>query len=379
MIEKFKAFHKLFKTTKLWQDMEATCENSPWHREANVAVHTQMILDHYLNTAASKRTPRQQAITLMSILFHDTGKPWACTEKHSEKRGKYFSFGGHEQISSRIFENYAVQHWNKWNQIKDLFELKDTDFYIIQWIIQNHLPHDLSKPEDIQRLANHFSHPLWADEDLRECYFDQCLSDQTGRISDNHEANLWEVVEWIDLIRNCAPEEFHVPESPILSLLVGASGSGKSTTSNQLVADGYKYISLDALRIEFAASNGVIGEGAVETYKNAFDYCDKHRSMFNRFADVAFDKMLKDYDSIVVDNTNVNRKSRMGYGTKARASQYKLKAYLFPIERSELLNRANSRTDKNVPIVAVCDQYARTTMPWLGAEVDEVIIITSNI
>jgi len=389
MLSKFAKFHEEFKATKLWTNMEATCENSPWHREANVAVHTQMIIDHYLANFASQRTPRQQALTLLSILFHDTGKPVAKKSKHTEERGHYQSFGGHEHVSARLWEDYAVENWNKWKQLKSTFELKDTDIYLISWIIENHLPHRLDNERDLQNLANMLNSEPFEYGELATVYFDQIISDQAGRISDNQEKNMAEVQEFILGIKTSTPhtttdryvveERRNNPNMPKLVLMVGASGSGKSTYSSKLEKEGYEYFSLDASRIKYAKENGVKGSNPIDVYARAFAYCDKHRGPFRQYATRQFDDLLDAKENIIIDNTNVSRKARYDYIGAARNHGYEIVCALFPITKSELLKRQKARKDKTVPIVAVLDQYKRIEMPWIGSECHRIDVSMGNV
>jgi hypothetical protein len=52
----------------------------------------------------------QQITTLVACLFHDVGKPPAQVTKHSEERGEYRMYAGHEQLSARIWVDYAMTH-----------------------------------------------------------------------------------------------------------------------------------------------------------------------------------------------------------------------------------------------------------------------------
>jgi predicted kinase len=388
MLTKFKKFLEEFKESKLWQNMETTVENSPWHREANVAVHTQMILDHYEQNFIESRTPRQQAITLLSILFHDTGKPAARTQKTSETRGTYFGFGGHEAISARIWEDYAIENWNKWKQLKNTFGLVDTDIYVIAWIIENHLPHNFKSTDDFANIAAQLRSAPFEGGALAESYFDQIICDQAGRIADNQEKNMAEVVEFVDEIRlHLAAAEIDAlfvdakdaEDQPIICILVGASGSGKSTYSDALRKQGYKYFSLDASRIEYAKENGVRGSNPIDVYGRAHAYCDKHRGPFRLYADRVFSDLVKAREDIIIDNTNVGRKARDNYSKFARKNGYKVVCAMFPITKSELLKRQKVRKDKTVPIVAVLDQYKRIAMPWISDECDAIDMVMSNV
>ena len=93
-----------FNTTPAWAQMMATVEASPWHREANVAVHTEMVLKEYVTNFAPHRSDDQNKIALLALLFHDTGKPAA--EETLEKKdgsGTYRRYAGHEQDSAITF------------------------------------------------------------------------------------------------------------------------------------------------------------------------------------------------------------------------------------------------------------------------------------
>lgn len=389
MLSNFKKFHEEFKATKLWSNMEATCENSPWHREANVAVHTQMILDHYEANFAALRTPRQQALTLLSILFHDTGKPAAKKDKHTEERGHYQSFGGHEHISARIWEEYAVENWNKWKQLKKNFDLVDTDIYLIAWVIENHLPHNLNNERDLQNVRNQLNSAPFEYSELATVYYDQIISDQAGRISDSHAKNMAEVVEFIEGIKALEPEAHTAKAAvdaksgdqdvPRLVVMVGASGSGKSTYSDKLEKKGYEYFSLDASRIKYAQENGVKGSNPIDVYGRAHAYCDKHRGPFRIYADRQYSDLIKARANIIVDNTNVSPKARGNYIGLAQKHGYEVVCALFPITRAELLKRQKVRKDKTVPIVAVLDQYKRIEMPWIGKECDSIDVAMTNV
>lgn len=385
MLDKFTTFFEEFKNTKLWIDMVNCTEDSCYHREASVAIHTQMVIDHYLANFASYRSPRQQALTLLSILFHDTGKPAAMHRKFTEKRGDHNSFGGHEQKSARLFENYMAQHYFKWMQLKKTFSLRDTDLYVITWIIENHLPHNFGKPDMRQRICDQLNSAIFDDGDLADVYFDQLISDQSGRISDAQAENLAEVYEFIEDVKTSMPTtKYDAKSRRELVLLVGASGSGKSTMADHYIRNGYNHISLDDHRLSFGRENGItttlIGEaGSIDMYAKCYEYCDHHRSTFNRYTNTKFAMAVEQYQHIVVDNTNVSRKARSGYISKAKDHGYKVIAVTFPIERTKLIKRAESRTDKKVPIGAVLLQYDHVTMPWICEDgVDEIIVNISN-
>ena len=89
---KFEKFFEQFRTTPIWQRMEQTVEDSPWHREANVAVHTEMVLQEFDKIAKDFNFSNEALlIGKIALLFHDTGKPHAEEEKVSEQECGYDS------------------------------------------------------------------------------------------------------------------------------------------------------------------------------------------------------------------------------------------------------------------------------------------------
>ena len=90
-------------TTDMFLVMEQTVEASPWHREANVKVHTDMVVSEYVQRtdAAKIQWERTDFLGAAACAFHDTGKPAAKIQKYREDRGNYFAFHGHEVVSSR--------------------------------------------------------------------------------------------------------------------------------------------------------------------------------------------------------------------------------------------------------------------------------------
>lgn len=198
-VRRFESFFAKFKQTDLWANMKATVENSPWHREANVAVHTKMLNRWYMENLAIHRSDRQRLMTLVANTFHDVGKPPSEIQKYSEERGHYRAYHGHEQISARVWVDYATQNMD---QIKELgFTLQDVAN--IAMMIEYHVPFDLKNKD--KRKALKRAMMLRLGEPGHRAWLDMLLSDQHGRISDGQAEKLervdewmkeWELVEW---------------------------------------------------------------------------------------------------------------------------------------------------------------------------------------
>src|SRR5271157_3546387 len=103
-------YNNEFKTDPLYKKMEETVEGSSWHRERNVAIHTDMVVSEYISWA-EKNWTTETLIGAVACAFHDTGKPSARVERFKPERGIYNSFGGHEIISARIWEDFAIRNF----------------------------------------------------------------------------------------------------------------------------------------------------------------------------------------------------------------------------------------------------------------------------
>lgn len=191
-VARFEQFAANFKTTKLWQAMAATKEDSPWHREANVGVHTDMLLRWYMDNLAIHRSDRQRVLTMVACLFHDVGKPPSEIQKHSEERGDYRAYHGHEQVSARIWVDYAVRNFA---EVKELLQLDMQDVANISLMIENHVPFDLKKGDKRRALKQAFFSRMG--ESGHRAWLDLLLSDQHGRISDGQAEKLAAVEQWM--------------------------------------------------------------------------------------------------------------------------------------------------------------------------------------
>ena len=373
------SFYEHFKKSDLWAAMAKTKEDSPWHREESVAIHTEMVLAEF-NKIAERMTMSDDVfvITYLSLLFHDTGKPPCKVVKFKPERGYYNAFHGHEPKSARLFEDYYVSNYKLF---KDWLSIEDA--YKVMWMIENHLPYDVmgnDKKMDYLRtaLAGNLGE-AW------QGFGWHLLSDTYGRISDDSAEKRAKTETFVEMMNsaNVAEPRFVEDNAPTLSLLVGASGSGKSTSVGALTLAGFKHFSFDDIRIEIAKKKVpeimAKAKSSADEYHKAWTYCDGHRSEFGHYADVEFIKHIKNYDSIVVDNTNVSRKARTKFVAEAKKRGYRIEAVMFPASKEQILTRQHSRTDKNVPDDAVLRQYDGIAIPWVGVEVDKLRIVDTNL
>jgi predicted kinase len=359
--------------------MQNTKEDSPWHREESVAIHTEMVCYEFEEMAAKLTMSHDTfIITYLSLLFHDTGKPPCKVVKFKPERGHYNAFHGHEMQSARLWEDYFVSNHKLF---KDWLTVEDA--YKVMWMIENHLPYDVmhnDKKMDYLRTA--MAGNLG---DSWQGFGYHLLSDTYGRISDDAKEKRAKTELFVDMMNsaNVAEPRFTEGDAPTVSLLVGASGSGKSSSVGVMTIAGFKHYSFDDIRIELAKKKipeiMAKAKSPADEYHKAWTYCDTHRSEFGHYADVEYIKLIKNYDSIVVDNTNVSRKSRTKFIVEAKKRGYNVEAVMFPVAKEQILSRQHSRTDKNVPDDAVLRQYNFISIPWVGVEVDSLRIVDSNL
>lgn len=369
-------FVEYFKTTPQWATMVATVEDSPWHREASVGQHSEMCIEHYLKTFAPHRTDYQNKLTILSLAFHDTGKPEAEEVVTSAERGTYRRYAGHEQDSAVCFTEFFLRD----RKLQELITVEDARK--IRWIIEHHLPFGFKDPLKRAQLRTAIATTLGEDE---ETFFDHVRSDAAGRISDGHQQKLQDVEDWFVEFKKVPMVTNKVdPSMGTCYVLIGPSGSGKSTWTKAAKQDTTRMVSLDTYRLAFYYANNEFIEiyetdQSKQDYAAAFTYCANNEAAFKKFVDEkvkdAFNYARQSKANVVIDNTNVSKKSRARWVQEARALGMKVVAVEFWNTLDTLAARQKTRSDKEVPYAALKQQYFAQTCAWYGSEVDEVIVV----
>ena len=354
-----------FNQDPLFLRMAETVENSPYHREDNVAIHTNMVVAEYIGLAALD-WDHYTLLGAIACAFHDTGKPIAAKKngiKFKPERGNYLSFGGHEQISARMWEDYAARNWA---HLADIFGLSAVEIYNVGWMIEYHLPWGVKKTDKLDQMAS--TSMVAVDP---EVFTNVMKADTLGRISDDYIEKRQTVSDWIDkfhqeiIPRQCIGDCEPASDQPVLVMPIGASGTGKSTYRNSL--DDFEMYSWDDLRLEFYSSD----------YEEAFRMSVDDKQFGNR-VNARFMELVKAGKNIYVDNVNVSKKRRAFFLREARRKGYFLRAALFPIELDILIARQETRDDKTVPEGIVKSQYRAIQLPQSG-EFDDVVVMSSNL
>lgn len=398
MPEFIEFFDKFVKTDE-WRAMENMKEDSMYHREDSVAVHTCMVLDKASlfnvfkshNDLEFSRT--DENVLAIALLFHDVGKPSSVTVDATTSRKKFF---GHEQKSARIFNTFYFAH-KEWF---DEFRFTRAQLLYIQWLIQNHLPYDEFSFNTVNGYITSVIEMAEAASVHPSLFVCHLYADNRGRISDpdQRESGDEKMKHVIDAIRNF---EYKPQDTKNLKnymyILIGPSGSGKSTYSNRLIKDAemcgrqIAIYSLDTLRMalyhisknkmkfstnlkmceyihfEFVADN--------DTYAKSWKYCSENQKEFDSIADVYLHYLTKENYDIIVDNVNATKSARKKFVSVGKQRNYFITASFFIVSELALKNSASSRTDKKVPIDAVMNQYSKISIPSIADEVNDIELI----
>lgn len=374
-MSEFDTFFEKFKQSPSWKQMVDTVEASPWHREANVAVHTQMVLDQYNTRFAPIRTPEQNLIARVALLYHDVGKPAAeeVLEKKDGSGEKYRRYAGHEQDSSVAFAEEYVKN----KDLQGILDVKGAR--IVRWIIEHHLPYGLKQRDKVVGLRTAVAAIFG---EMENTFFDCLRSDSAGRISDDHEQKLANVEEWIGNFRAVPPEFMAKPSTTrTMYILLGPSGSGKSTWTKNRFVPGDVILSLDTFRIEFYKLYGAepFDMDDVTCYAKAWEFANKEGAKFTKYINersvLLMEQSRLDSGNVFIDNVNASRKSRAQWVQLAQKHGLKIVAVEFWNTLDTLIARQKTRGDKDVPAYAVKQHQYSMTCAWLQDECHDVIVV----
>lgn len=385
-LEFFTLFKGRVEQSPEWRLMVDTVEDSPWHREANVAVHTDMTIERYMAKFFAGRTERQRMLTLVALLFHDFGKPEAeeTLEKKDQPGVLYRRYAGHEPISGNVFLSFMCDQ----HELRAMFFEQGytwQDIRTIKVMIEHHLPYGLKNEQKRQRLKQMVEATLGGDE---TCFYDMLRSDAAGRISDDHETKLANVEEWIEGFQAVTWKRRVVADdAPTLILMVGISGAGKSTLIKAMGVE-HLVFSEDALRDVYAHAYMPYEDYVemeimtpAEKYQWQWNFCHlskigrpdgitPSRPTFDQFSAKEFAKALETRRRIYLDRMNHGRKARGKFIEAAKAKGYAVRSIELFVSEAQAKARQKTRGDKQLPDHRVHQIAMQLETPWLGAEVD---------
>lgn len=354
------------------QALASVTENSKWHQEESVLVHTTMVLEEYERQIHTHRAywPWTYARGAVACIFHDVGK--IAGIRQSDGRLTCYN---HEAKSAAIFREVVA----------DSSELSLKDKIVIEWLIRHHLPYGTAAHGKLKALARGsmaagdgvFERVLWAD--------------QRGRVTDDRDRKYQAVDDWLTntLAKGYRSlTDISVDEYPTLKnadvlvppvgddeprvrrklfVMVGASGSGKTTLVKSLLNDNPRLATLswDDLRHEFSGESD---------YNAAFEWfrCNQHEffeGAYNRFATMV---AVAESD-VVLDTTNLHDCSQ--YIDEAIRLNYTIVYLVFDRWTLDtLMDRQQVRRDKTVPEHAVAQQLVALSK-WSPYKHDQVLFM----
>ena len=332
-------------------EMKSTFEDSPWHREASVWVHTQMVVGEYLKIWEEFDCPDDYDMFLggVAALFHDFGKPEAEEERTTEERGTYRRYKGHEAVSAGCFREVATSE-ARWAELfGDVpLDLAPEDVYSVALMVQHHLPYQY-KQELVHQVLLSLEHSMgtWNP-------FVQLLrADARGRTSDDHEKKLADMEAWIkqyvldnppfDAVTDCDANV------KLAYVLVGPSGAGKGTYVNEaLKVDRAVVYSQDDLRLEHYGDPSE--PNALKHYMDAWQAAADDGTKFAQLCTARINQLVRSNEPVVVsDNMNLSKKSRRQFVAAAKQAGRRVVAVVFVTTSvDELIKRGNARGDRGV-------------------------------
>lgn len=345
--------------------MRNTVENSEWHREANVFVHTKMVMDEYMKRVEGLNIPFDVfKLGLIACAYHDVGKPWTQAE-HPDGG---FSFYNHEVNSANSLRN---DYWTH-NSIRACFN-DVAEMTFVRFIIQIHLPYKFTNQmlPIVKSSIIYYGEQAGIDaETSLEIFKNMVLSDAHGRISDDHDKKMQDVKEWFEMfdqqpLYQIKPKD----EYPVLTMVFGAMGGGKTTTIKQMIEDyqSYgitcEYIGFDDIRNEILRRH--YGDDTALKTEHLHDHeGDVHGEVQRRISKIRKTFKTGTKLAVFVDSTFTTRRRRVFVKTCLNMGSMDLIEIDLPI--SEHIKRNATRVGQDfVPVSAIYANYFSTNLPFI--------------
>jgi len=155
---------------------------------------------------------------------------------------------------------------------------------------------------------------------------------------------------------------------PEIIILIGLPGSGKSTYCEKIIKEKeYVIASTDNLIEEYAKGVGI-------TYSEAW-YIVDHK-ILKKIFDTNIKEAIKENKNIIVDRTNMFKKSRNSI-LNIIPKNYKKIAIIFEIPEDELKNRLLKRGQDTGKIISedIVEFFASNYVPPIDKDFDQIIFI----
>lgn len=297
---------------------------NPYHLEGSVFAHSMMVMNEAKRRAEGFYLSNE---LLVSALLHDIGKPLTRMVNEEKQRVSFFN---HEPLSAFMCIHIL-------DKIQRDFKIKLNKRLIVEAIALHTEP--FKNPKLAERLVHN--------EDLYRLLVSLSASDKHGRF---HEGSEDRTTFRPDIL-----EPIEKKEGLEIVCMVGLPCSGKSTYIKENLKDHLK-ISRDDLVMYLSEKD--------DTYNEAFKKVDQKE--VDKLLDKRIRKLAKTSENVVVDMTNLSRKSRKRFLNGSFKDRVKKAIVLMP-NVLDLTNRNVKREGKTIPS-EVMDRMVASFYPPLYDE-----------
>lgn len=305
---------------------------NPYHIEGDIWCHTLMVAN------VAKMYDYQKEVQIASFL-HDLGKPTTACKNEVKGRTSFF---GHEGMSA----------WLALDVLKELELSQEEIIQIFNLIALHTEPFKISPEKLSERLRGQEALGYMLNR-LNRC-------DTLGRLCTTPNEDRFDEIN--ELLVENAKKGFQKRENLTheVILLFGLPCSGKSTYfEKELKKKGFTLLSRDAILEEL-----VEGDTYNEKWNNA------NQKEIDRVFNDRLNLAIKKRENIVVDRTNLTRKSRRKILNRFPKC-YKKTCVGFLVNLMEIFERNENREGKVIPDGAY-DYMMKSTYPPLYDEFDEI-------
>ena len=373
------AFADLF---PLLLDLEHCQQDPAWHAEGNVAVHTQMVLEHcYQSLERSSVSEHEASVLILAALFHDIAKPLTTrtreinaqlriiSPRHADRGRSYCAYklldlginaatarqvmaliGHHHDPKQLIVRDKPISQYRRLARLAPVRLL----YWLEQADMRGRIGTDLEEQLDTLELFKLICQEenLWGGADPYQdwkAYLKEASSSLSVKTSNLITANA---------IRDYEQEQIYTPHEAMarsyeyrdsyaeLTIVCGPSGSGKTTWIRENCPE-HVVISLDQLREVIAgrqsdqSKNGQVVQRAKEMLK---DGLRKHK------------KIVWDATSLI--HTQRSAVTRLGFNYNAH-----VRLIVFHKAQSTI-NAQNRARTQPVPANVLGNQFKSVDFPY---------------